>query len=286
MKEKQLNPDEYTFVTLMDTCFKENRPDDDAASYYKVMVRSQLRHVYRRLIEGLVKVGKVDEAKSFEMMVIKLRMNDATYKFIMNALFEVDKHDDVLSIIGGMLREDPTDFTLELEEFVAAALHRWMWKGRGQKQLLERLKQLKEPRLVQKMPELLNHCQNCLETKSPKRTHQLPPKALLTQRADGDYHLHNLGLDDFLNYQYKFPCSCTCGCRRGEGRLTGRKEVDLLAYSTIAIILGLSSYMELDLHWIYSWNSSSKDLCLRDLDYHENQTPLTHPKLRTYSCDV
>ncbi|KAI5668416.1 hypothetical protein M9H77_18269 [Catharanthus roseus] len=127
MKEKQVNPDEYTFVTLMDTCFKENRPDD-AAAYYKAMVESKLRPnlgVYDRLIEGLVKVGKVEEAKFFfEMMVSKLRMTDDTYKFIMNALFEVGKHEDVLNIVGRMLREDPADFTSELEEFVAEALRK------------------------------------------------------------------------------------------------------------------------------------------------------------------
>ncbi|KAL3521648.1 hypothetical protein ACH5RR_019797 [Cinchona calisaya] len=125
MKEKGVNPDEYTFVTLMDTCFEENRPDD-AAAYYRTMVESKSRPnlgVYNRLVEGLVKVGKVDEAKSFfEMMVSKLRMNDDSYKFIMNALFEVGRHDEVLEIIGKLLKEDPTDFTSELEEFVRQAL--------------------------------------------------------------------------------------------------------------------------------------------------------------------
>lgn len=127
MMEKHVKPDEYTFSTLMDTCFKENRPDD-AATYFKTMVESKLRpnlEVYNRLMEGLVKVGKVEEAKSFfEMMVSKLKMKDDTYKFIMNALFEVGKHDEVLGIIGKMLREDPADFTSELEEFVAEALRK------------------------------------------------------------------------------------------------------------------------------------------------------------------
>ncbi|CDP05063.1 unnamed protein product [Coffea canephora] len=125
MKEKGVNPDEYTFVTLMDTCFEENRPDD-AAAYYRTMVESKLRPnlgVYNKLVDGLVKVGKIDDAKSFfEMMVSKLRMNDDSYKFIMNALFEVGKHNEVLEIIGKMLKEDPTDFSSELEEFVREAL--------------------------------------------------------------------------------------------------------------------------------------------------------------------
>ncbi|KAL6508322.1 hypothetical protein OROHE_021864 [Orobanche hederae] len=127
MADKKVNPDEYTFVTLMDTCFRENRPDD-AAQYFKTMVESKLRPnlaVYDRLIDGLVKVGKVDEAKSFFILMLpKLRMNDESYKYIMNALFEDRKHDEVLHIIGGMLREDPNDFTDEVEEFVREGLRK------------------------------------------------------------------------------------------------------------------------------------------------------------------
>ncbi|KAL2226955.1 pentatricopeptide repeat-containing protein At3g49240 [Sesamum indicum] len=127
MGDKKVSPDEYTFVTLMDTCFKENRPDD-AAQYFRAMVEAKLRPnlaVYSRLVEGLVKVGKVDEAKSFfDLMVPKLRMNDDAYKFIMNALFEVRKHDEVLKIVDGMLREDPNDFTEEVEEFVREGLRK------------------------------------------------------------------------------------------------------------------------------------------------------------------
>ncbi|KAJ0458326.1 putative tetratricopeptide-like helical domain superfamily [Helianthus annuus] len=127
MSEKGVSPDEYTFVALMDTCFKENR-HDDAAVYFKTMVESKLRPnlgVYNRLIDELVKVGKVDEAKSFfDMMVPKLRMDDDSYKFIMKALFDVKKHDEVLEIIGKMLREDPLDFSDELQEFVREELRK------------------------------------------------------------------------------------------------------------------------------------------------------------------
>ncbi|KAI3757739.1 hypothetical protein L6452_05282 [Arctium lappa] len=127
MTEKGVSPDEYTFVVLMDTCFKENRPDD-AAAYFKKMIESKLRPnlgVYNRLMDGLVKVGKVDEAKSFfDMMVPKLRMDDDSYKFIMKALFDIKKHDEVLEIIGKMLREDSSDFSEELQEFVREELRK------------------------------------------------------------------------------------------------------------------------------------------------------------------
>ncbi|CAA0813019.1 Pentatricopeptide repeat-containing protein [Striga hermonthica] len=127
MADKKVSPDEYTFVTLMDTCFKENRPDD-AAQYFKTMVESKLKPnlaVYNRLVEGLVRVGKIDEAKSFfALMVPKLRMNDESYKFIINALFENGKHDDVIGIVSRMLREDPCDFTEEVEEFVQEGMRK------------------------------------------------------------------------------------------------------------------------------------------------------------------
>ncbi|KAI3751154.1 hypothetical protein L2E82_22200 [Cichorium intybus] len=127
MNEKQVTPDEFTFVTLMDTCFQRDRPDD-AALYFKTMVESKLRPnltVYNRLMDGLVKVGKVEEAKSFfEMMVPKLKMDDESYKFIMKALFDIKKHDEVVEIIGKMLREEPLDFSDELQVFVREELKR------------------------------------------------------------------------------------------------------------------------------------------------------------------
>ncbi|XP_071728673.1 pentatricopeptide repeat-containing protein At3g49240, mitochondrial-like [Rutidosis leptorrhynchoides] len=127
MSEKGVSPDEHTFVVLMDTCFKENRPDD-AAVYYKTMIEAKLGPnlgVYNRLMDGLVKVGKVDEAKAFfDMMVPKLRMDDDSYKFIMKALFDINKHNEVLEIIGKMLREDPLDISDELREFVREELRK------------------------------------------------------------------------------------------------------------------------------------------------------------------
>ncbi|CAH9111879.1 unnamed protein product [Cuscuta epithymum] len=125
MEDKKVKPDEVTFVLLMDTCFKENR-HDDGAEYFKTMVESKLRPnmgVYNRLVEGLVNVEKIDKAKSFfDMMMGKLRMRDDEYKFIMNALFDVGKHEEVLAIVDRILREDPTDLTDELKEFIGEGL--------------------------------------------------------------------------------------------------------------------------------------------------------------------
>lgn len=125
MGKKGVSPDEFTFGLLMDSCFRDGRPDD-AAGYFKTMVESKLRPnlaVYNRLIEGLVKVGKVDEAKSFyELMVGKLKMDDASYELVMKALFDVGKADEVLAMVGGLLRDEGLEFSAELQEFVKGEL--------------------------------------------------------------------------------------------------------------------------------------------------------------------
>ena len=127
MANKGVNPDEFTYVLLMDTCFKESRTED-AAGYFRKMVETGLRPnlaVYNRLVDGLVKVDKIDEAKSFyDLMVKKLKMDEASYKFMMNTLFEVGKHDEVLKMIGDMLDDDPSEFTTDLLEFVKEELRK------------------------------------------------------------------------------------------------------------------------------------------------------------------
>ena len=40
MGEKEVNPDEFTFVQLMDTCFEENRVDDAAVYSRKWLIPS------------------------------------------------------------------------------------------------------------------------------------------------------------------------------------------------------------------------------------------------------
>ncbi|KAL5537535.1 hypothetical protein UlMin_044750 [Ulmus minor] len=127
MGEKGVNPDEFTFVLLMDTCFKENRVDD-AAGYFRKMVDSQLRPnlaVYNKLVENLVNVGKVDEAKSyFDLMVKKLKMDIPSYEFIMKALSELSKLDEVLNVVDTMLDDDGVEFSEELQEFVKGELRK------------------------------------------------------------------------------------------------------------------------------------------------------------------
>ncbi|KAF4399088.1 hypothetical protein G4B88_023682 [Cannabis sativa] len=127
MGEKGVNPDEFTFALLMDTCFKENRPDD-AAEYFRKMVDSKLRPnlaVYGKLVDGLVKVWKVDEAKSFfDLMVKKLKMDIPSYEFIMKALSESGKLDEVLNVVDTMLDDDGVEFSEELQEFVKGELRK------------------------------------------------------------------------------------------------------------------------------------------------------------------
>ncbi|KAH1080425.1 hypothetical protein J1N35_020186 [Gossypium stocksii] len=125
MGDEGISPDEYTYVLLMDACFKTGRIDD-GASYFRKMVEAGLRPnlaVYNRLVDELVKVGKVDEAKMFyDTMVKKLKMDDSSYKFIMKALSDVGKFDDVLKMVDEMLDEESSDFTEELQEYVQELL--------------------------------------------------------------------------------------------------------------------------------------------------------------------
>ncbi|GJW00324.1 pentatricopeptide repeat-containing protein [Tanacetum coccineum] len=123
MGEKRCYPDTLSFNNLI-----EQLCENGLLGYFKAMVEAKLRPnlgVYNRLMDGLVKVGKVDEAKAFfDMMVPKLRMDDDSYKFIMKALFDIKKLDEVLEIIGKMLREEPLDFSEELQEFVREELRK------------------------------------------------------------------------------------------------------------------------------------------------------------------
>jgi pentatricopeptide repeat protein len=127
MEGKGVNPDEYTYGLLMDTCFKESRPDD-AASYFRKMVESALRPnlaVYNRLVDGLVKVGKIDDAKSFfDLMVKKLKMDVASYQFMMKVLSEAGRLDDVLQIVDMLLDDNGVDFDEEFQEFVKVELRK------------------------------------------------------------------------------------------------------------------------------------------------------------------
>ncbi|PRQ60389.1 putative tetratricopeptide-like helical domain-containing protein [Rosa chinensis] len=127
MGEKGVNPDEYTYSLLMDTCFEENRPDD-AAEYFRKMVDEKLRPnlaVYSRLADGLVKVGKVDEAKSFfDLMGKKLKMDVASYQFIMKALSDAGKFDEVLNVVDTLLEDEWIELNEELQEFIKGELRK------------------------------------------------------------------------------------------------------------------------------------------------------------------
>ncbi|CAL1403700.1 unnamed protein product [Linum trigynum] len=131
MDGKGVKPDEYTFGLLMDACFHEGRIDDGAA-YFRKMVDSGLRPdlpVYDRLVDQLVKAGKIDEAKSFyELMVKKLRMNNESYKFIMKALSDHGRLNEVLQLVDAMLDDESIDVNEELQEIVKGELNK---EGRG-----------------------------------------------------------------------------------------------------------------------------------------------------------
>ncbi|KAG2329555.1 hypothetical protein Bca4012_020892 [Brassica carinata] len=141
MDEKKVKPDEYTYGLLMDACFKEGKIDEGAA-YYKTMFESSLRPnlaVYNRLQDELVKSGKLDDAKSvFEMMVGKLKMDDKAYRFIMRALSEAGRVDDMLKIVDVMLDEETVRVSEEVQEFVKEELRKEGREGDLQKLMDEK----------------------------------------------------------------------------------------------------------------------------------------------------
>ncbi|CAN0922559.1 Pentatricopeptide repeat-containing protein At3g49240, mitochondrial [Linum grandiflorum] len=55
-------------------------------------------------------------------MVKKVKMNDASYKFIMKALSDGGRLDEVLKLVDGMLDDECIDFNEELQEFVKGDL--------------------------------------------------------------------------------------------------------------------------------------------------------------------
>ncbi|XP_065877758.1 pentatricopeptide repeat-containing protein At3g49240, mitochondrial [Euphorbia lathyris] len=127
MEGKSVKPDEYTFSLLMDTCLEADRVDDGAA-YFRNMVDSSLRPnlaVYNRLINKLVMSEKIDEAKSFyDLMVKKLKMDNPTYKFMMETLANKKGLDELLKMVDAMLEDEAIDFDSELQEFAKELLEK------------------------------------------------------------------------------------------------------------------------------------------------------------------
>ncbi|KAK7410716.1 hypothetical protein VNO78_01729 [Psophocarpus tetragonolobus] len=142
MEGKGVSPDEFTYGLLMDACFRENRADD-AAGYFRKMVDSGLRPnlaVYNRLVEGLVKVGKIDEAKDFfELMVKKLKMDVASYQFMMKVLSDAGRLDGMIQIVDTLLDDGGVDFDEEFQEFVKGELRK-----EGREEELTKLMEEKE----------------------------------------------------------------------------------------------------------------------------------------------
>jgi pentatricopeptide repeat protein len=176
MEEKNVKPDEYTYGLLMDTCFKEGKIDEGAA-YYKTMVESNLRPnlaVYNRLQDQLIKAGKLDDAKSFfDMMVSKLKMDDEAYKFIMRALSEAGRLDEMLKIVDEMLDDDTVRVSEELQEFVKEELR----KG-GREGDLEKLMEEKERLKAEAKAKELADAEEKKKAQSINIAALIPPKAV------------------------------------------------------------------------------------------------------------
>lgn len=125
MGEKGVNLDEVFYGLLMDVCFKENR-SDDVVGYFRKMIDVNLRFnlvVYNKLVEGLVRVGKIDEVKLFfDLMVKKLKFNFVSYEFMFKVLCDVGKVDEVFNIVDDMLDEGSVDFNDDMNKIMKDGL--------------------------------------------------------------------------------------------------------------------------------------------------------------------
>ncbi|XP_010426430.1 PREDICTED: pentatricopeptide repeat-containing protein At3g49240-like [Camelina sativa] len=175
MDEKKVKPDEYTFGLLMDTCFKEGKIDEGAA-YYKTMVESNLRpnlDVYNRLQDQLITAGKLDDAKSFfDMMVSKLKMDDEAYKFIMRALSEAGRIDEMLKIVDDMLDDETVRVSEEIQEFVKEELRKGGREGDLEK-LIEEKERLKAEAKAKELE----------EAEAKKKSQQINIASLITPKV-------------------------------------------------------------------------------------------------------
>ncbi|GAB4842611.1 hypothetical protein Ancab_012586 [Ancistrocladus abbreviatus] len=116
---------------------------DDAAGYFRKMIDEKLRPnlaVNNKLVDGLVKVGKVDEAKSFfNLMVKKIKMDSASYEFVFKPLCDVGKLDEVCKMVRDMLDDGSVDLNEDVQEIIKDGLRK-----EGREEALEKLIEQKE----------------------------------------------------------------------------------------------------------------------------------------------
>lgn len=120
-------PDEITHILLIDACFAQNRPED-AAGYFDKMVELGLKpnlNAYNKVVDGLIKAGKLDEANGyFSQMMEKLKLEAANFEPILRALCEASKLDEVLNLVGEMLSDEKLGLSSEMDEVVRDAFRK------------------------------------------------------------------------------------------------------------------------------------------------------------------
>ncbi|PIA34786.1 hypothetical protein AQUCO_03700215v1 [Aquilegia coerulea] len=120
-------PDEFTYILLMDACFEQNRADA-AAEYFAKMVEADLKpnlNSYNKAVDGLIKAGKVVEANGiFSQMIERLKLEAANYEVMVRALCEASKLDELLELVGKMVRDEKVGLSSEMDEVVRDALRK------------------------------------------------------------------------------------------------------------------------------------------------------------------
>ncbi|KAF9594626.1 hypothetical protein IFM89_034248 [Coptis chinensis] len=92
------------------------------------MVESGLKPnlaTYNKVVDGLIKAGKIDEANGlFSQMIVKLRLEAANFEVMLRALCEAAKLDEVLKLVSEMLKDEKVGLNSEMDELVRDALRK------------------------------------------------------------------------------------------------------------------------------------------------------------------
>ncbi|KAK8936039.1 Pentatricopeptide repeat-containing protein [Platanthera zijinensis] len=128
MGERGFNPDEYTFVLLVESYFGAGRPSD-AIDCFNKMVDSGLRpnaNAYNQAIGGLADVRRLDEARGFfdRMVEREVKPNVASYEILLQAYCRDERVDDALRVLKDLLMDESVSLSQDMKELVESTLRK------------------------------------------------------------------------------------------------------------------------------------------------------------------
>ncbi|RWW81432.1 hypothetical protein BHE74_00010167 [Ensete ventricosum] len=156
MGERGINPDDYTYVLLVEACFGVDKVDD-AAAYFQKMVELGMRPnatAYNKVIGGLVNVVRLDEAKNVfdQMLEEEVKPNVGSYELLLKGFVDSGRLEDGLKTLKDLLLDDGVTLSQEMKELVEEALRK---EGRDEEmgKLYEDVEREKAERLAREAEE-------------------------------------------------------------------------------------------------------------------------------------